>query len=1402
MTEASDNELKDFRAEKPNGLLRTQEAAVKLTLKQILEIANRIPKAGSTEKHEPDDLLSVDSGFDRPHQVFSIDGARGAGKTYVLLTLVHAVRTISNHWPDGFAGDDTSYKAWWDFVDGAKSDRHQSGERFKQLAHVIQIIFPSDMEREETVMERIFVSMKRMLDDELGQRKGSSRDDDVRRKLDDLRTELVRKIVPGWHFSKVEGREVILRDAVDYADYSDLFEVEAEKSVLRIEIWRRFLSNFLDHFSTAVLVVFLDDSDVHPDVTEDILRTVRMFLNHPRVVTVLAGNLRSMRSLLLHKAMRVLAQSMNALGNKGAPTANDWRRVERRGVEDYLEKVLPQSQRIFVQQPVQSLQGGDEEEPRDDFKKIANISLNDLCQQILEKTRQDFLHHKFMLAINLAQTQSDRPGAESRRDLGEFLSWWVFRNQYQDALAPRSARQIRTMSDYYVRKERDTSIWKGVPGGRRLIMALFENPANFSLIQQFNDHDINVTTWLQDQYIDSEWVGPRRFHVNGRMLDRGQFGYDYIRFRLDVGLAMPLRQNAEEAIPLNLLPVPHGRTHLRRFFHPQQMARRHRRLGVCQWIDHAVIPANCIYLHDLDALPDRSLLSGKVDKLRQSRSTDVLDREGGISRRGLGQGYWETWLAHNWVDLIADFQDEYTYRYFADVVCVSQTYMNTVPTSDMLRLLDPPSLIQEQEEGIYEFFWREEFSRFAYSTSPQLTDREQLRFTPRHWNQILRGDGSRKHDLAARMVFVLSPFKKNREAILTQSDTLAWRNPGDDAELQARFANSEKQLKEVFPRYERIRMRSLALYAAIINDVRRAWHAIRIFDLSMGALGRMGSLAAATQGRDDERVSFAVLASQDRLTMQTAESIRKQFNASPWTEKLLEAFAGGKIREAVQTCVLECLETITAGTRVAPEPMPSLTVEAIKGEYKRIARSTNITTKQGDIVKTLGELTEFLLLTDETYDRGHSEKDDYGRWVRTLRAVGRVMAPDWPDCGEHSDDTWDKAGDETSYDGTINLGDVDELKKVKWTLEVLIPKSERLRVRKMKGDHDPSEDDVRRVSRSARNFVLLLYGLAPSLPALVHCHLMGILREAELTYQAAERTRAEADGDADAERQADAAKADAGRLYDDVKTQLSTWVDLVVSLAVALRYIRVRYLHLHIALWLQQMNDMRTEKDRIHTKDESKRTDEEKRKLKSLEDILARNSKFILTLRLEADATKPKIDVDKHIPEAEAMFEKLNQLFLPDKSTPASDLAIMPDFASSTMFGDRWLRDTIVSLARSGELDFPPFPNLARAPGDAGDETEQSSGPASNETNPLKADGICQETEQWLWATMRCLKKFHQEATHVIDHRTSPPTPRRRRRVRRPANSQPSSAAANGEPVKQPGESSSDDAVVPPGSPT
>jgi len=86
-------------------------------------------------------------------------------------------------------------------------------------------------------------------------------------------------------------------------------------------------------------------------------------------------------------------------------------------------------------------------------------------------------------------------------------------------------------------------------------------------------------------------------------------------------------------------------------------------------------------------------------------------------------------------------------------------------------------------------------------------------------------------------------------------------------------------------------------------------------------------------------------------------------------------------------------------------------------------------------------------------------------------------------------------------------------------------------------------------------------------------------------------------------------------------------------------------------------------------------------------------------------------------------------------------LAIFPDVAPSTLFGDRWLIDllhrptTVGLLRQDGEWEFDP----KKSPGTAG----QGQTTGEPEDEPLSVNGIFGETEQWLWSASRSVKKLN-----------------------------------------------------------
>ncbi len=178
--------------------------------------------------------------------------------------------------------------------------------------------------------------------------------------------------------------------------------------------------------------------------------------------------------------------------------------------------------------------------------------------------------------------------------------------------------------------------------------------------------------WRRD--LNSEWTGQRCFKINGRAIYQGTYSYDYIRYRLDVNLTTPMRKNSDEAVPAGLLPVLRGRRYMRRFFQPLNMQRQQRRVGLVRWIDHASLPGNCVYFHDLVTLPDLSLIRAQPDEA-------ALEDE-------LSRGDWEANLAGNWMVLLAEEQNERMVRYLTWVTFDRLAETGGIESTKLISILD------------------------------------------------------------------------------------------------------------------------------------------------------------------------------------------------------------------------------------------------------------------------------------------------------------------------------------------------------------------------------------------------------------------------------------------------------------------------------------------------------------------------------------------------------------------------------------------------------------------------------------------------------------------------------------------------------------------------------------------
>ena len=370
-------------------LTQEQKKTVWRILLRVYEISEAEAQLRLSTKSSKDDLYTREQYNRRPQHVFLIDGARGSGKTTLMLTIRRHLGYLGrpsrlaaseNEKPRKFikelkADNNSDYQLLenvlgqpFDFDNLFTCDHEgPSGKRFS-TACTLNALFPSDLESSQPLMEGVFAHMAEKISAKLKEiEKTDCPDEKQRKRLEELRKKLQVEVVSGWYLSRAEGQEALLRDSLNFNEYMEKRGDRSGQSFKRVSGWRDFVNKFLDELSYQTLAVFIDDTDVKPEATADMLNTIRVFLDHPRIVTVLAGNVRTMRNSLVHTELRQLTSSIHSLSRPDDPDADDWRRSTRQHVEEYLDKVLPRYNRYFLRIKPEPL------EKRHQEKKSKNI---------------------------------------------------------------------------------------------------------------------------------------------------------------------------------------------------------------------------------------------------------------------------------------------------------------------------------------------------------------------------------------------------------------------------------------------------------------------------------------------------------------------------------------------------------------------------------------------------------------------------------------------------------------------------------------------------------------------------------------------------------------------------------------------------------------------------------------------------------------------------------------------------------------------------------------------------------------------------------------------------------------------------------------------------------------------
>lgn len=615
-----------------------QDFAIRSILDHVLETSDYCARPRADH--------STASLRDPSHNVLVIDGARGAGKTSTLTTILAYVNALNAYAlgssdatgvtsnPGEFLEPVCDLHKKWKIGRGGG---RRPGER---LVYVLDLIHTSSLEVRHSTMESIISSLSQKLSIEIeaARKFGGARGQDRETKLGELRKSLLENVARSWYLSQDKGQEAILRDSTTYKNFLQEYANASHESYRRVQAWHKFVDEFLDKVGASVLLVAFDDADVEPEITCDLLHTIRIFLNAPNIITVFACNMFSVRQALFAERLKKLAHTIDAMASHGSPAAHDMREKERLHTEEYLEKTLPRQKRYYldlatddimrkpsgdIRKVVAALEGksdhavpaSEKNRQNADAKALVTAGLtaeteltyDKFCVDVMKRYRNRFLLAKAGVDYRYWMLQRDSGGKQSRSDLEYFLSWWLYRRWYGHQLRPRSLRQLIVMHDFFAECKHPQQNGKGHqedgPPKKRLAAVLMQNPLNASLVSRLSDVDSNIFDWFSRQNIESKWTGARELSIEGWNYAEPSYTYHFLMYRLDLEASMPTMESRSRYMPRNFLPTITGPnlTGWGAFWPGTDYGVM---LGVGMQIAHSALPSNCVYMYDLQCLPD------------------------------------------------------------------------------------------------------------------------------------------------------------------------------------------------------------------------------------------------------------------------------------------------------------------------------------------------------------------------------------------------------------------------------------------------------------------------------------------------------------------------------------------------------------------------------------------------------------------------------------------------------------------------------------------------------------------------------------------------------------------------------------------------------------------------------
>jgi len=291
-----------------------QQTALNRVKEIIRELSEKVQKI----KTNPPPMYSL--GKTHRHDVITINGERGSGKTTFILNILNLI-------PDWYAADE-----------------------IKCSIKSLDIIDPTMIEDCEHIFLAVISKIKEVVENHWEEKRTGSNAETVDMRYQIWRTSLV-KLAGGL-------RNLSTKKDMDGDSWSDpqfIMEEGLENSAQGVKLEQHFhcfVEESLNFIDAGAFIIALDDVDTKVDTGWPVLEVLRKYLTTPRLIVILSGDIELYTQLISNKQCEQIGIKPEKIIEKPEEYANSIRLVNDL-TEQYMMKIMRPDYRIEMQTVVQ-----------------------------------------------------------------------------------------------------------------------------------------------------------------------------------------------------------------------------------------------------------------------------------------------------------------------------------------------------------------------------------------------------------------------------------------------------------------------------------------------------------------------------------------------------------------------------------------------------------------------------------------------------------------------------------------------------------------------------------------------------------------------------------------------------------------------------------------------------------------------------------------------------------------------------------------------------------------------------------------------------------------------------------------------------------------------------------------